>query len=375
MKLTKAAGRKLAIGLDLGDPRHQVCVLDAAGEILAEEAIANTREVLTAFLARYPGATVIMETGTHSPWISRLVAALGHPVLVANARKLRAISASHTKNDVEDARMLARLGRADPTLLSPVRHRSEATQRARARLTVREALVRSRVNFVTAARFLLKSLGVFIPSSIKALAFPRKVRAQLAPADATLVEPLLVAIEALNAQVKALDAEVETFAHERYPVTARLRQIPGVGPLTALCFVLTLEDPQRFAHARDAGPYLGLVPRRDQSGETDKQLGITKAGHRQLRRLLVNCAHYILGPFGPHCALRIAGERLVARGGRAAKKRAAIAVARKLAVTLLALWKSGADYVPQPGGTPPATLTPDTPRPDTPGAVAVARAA
>lgn len=354
MKTKIPAVEKLTVGLDLGDRHHHACVLDEAGEILAEETIVNSREVLTAFCARYPGATVVMETGTHSPWVSRLVAALRHPVIVANARKLRAISQSQTKSDREDAQMLARLGRADPKLLSPVRHRSEATQRALVRLKVREALVRSRVNLINSVRFLLKSLGVFVSSSIKAMAFTRKVRAQLAPADVALVAPLLAAIDALNTQVKALDVELETLALERYPATERLRQIPGVGPLTALCFVLTLEDPKHFDHARGVGPYLGLVPRRDQSGQTDKQLGITKAGHVQLRCLLVNCAHYILGPFGPPCALRTAGERIAARGGKSAKKRAVIAVARKLAVTLLALWKSGADYQPQPLALPQA---------------------
>jgi transposase len=330
--------------MDLGDRHHHVCVLDAAGEVIAREVIVNTREVVSAFCGRYPGATFVMETGTHSPWVSRLVQSLGHPVIVANARKLRAISQSQTKCDDEDAEMLARLGRADPKLLSPVRHRREATQRALLRLKVREALVRSRVNLINSVRFLLKSLGVFVSSSIKAMAFTRKVRAQLAPADVALVAPLLAAIDAINTEVKQLDTELETLARETYPVTERLRQIPGVGPLTALCFVLTLESPEYFKDARSAGPYLGLVPERDQSGLTDKQLGITKAGHLQMRCLLVNCAHYILGPFGPPCALRTAGERIAARGGKSAKKRAVIAVARKLAVTLLALWKTGADY-------------------------------
>jgi transposase len=284
MKTKKPAVEKLSVGLDLGDRHHHACVLDAAGEILAEEVIANTREVLTAFCARYPGATVTMETGTHSPWVSRHVAALGHPVIVANARKLRAISQSQTKSDREDAQMLARLGRADPKLLSPVRHRREATQRALVRLKVREALVRSRVNLVNSVRFLLKSLGVFVSSSIKAMAFTRKVRAQLAAADAALVEPLLAAIDPLNAQIKTLDTELETLARENYPATERLRQIPGVGPLTALCFVLTLEDPQHFDDARSVGPYLGLVPRRDQSGESDQQLGITSHRRRVSRR-------------------------------------------------------------------------------------------
>jgi transposase len=332
----------------LGDRTHHACVLDAAGEIVAEEVLVNTREVLTAFSRRYPNATMVMETGTHSPWISRLLTAQGHPVIVANARKLRAISQSQTKSDREDAQLLARLGRADPRLLSPVRHRSEATQRALVRLKVREALVRNRVNLINSVRFLLKSLGVFVSSSIKALAFTRKVRAQLAAHDVALVAPLLAALDALNAEIKSLDRELETLARETYPVTERLRQIPGVGPITALCYVLTLEAPEHFAHARAVGAYLGLVPRRDQSGQTDKPLGITKAGHVQLRCLLVNCAHYILGPFGPPCALRTAGERIAARGGKSAKKRAVIAVARKLAVTLLALWKSGADYAALP---------------------------
>jgi transposase len=344
MKTKKAAAKKLTIGLDLGDRRHHVCVLDAAGEIVAREVIVNTPEVLTAFCARYRGAMIVMETGTHSPWVSRLVAKLGLKVIVANARKLRAISESQTKNDEEDAEMLARLGRADPKLLCPVQHRSEGAQRGLVRLKVRDALVRSRVNAINTARFLLKSLGVFVSSSIKARAFTRKVRAQLAKEDCALVEPLMAAVDAVNGQIKQLDAELETLARERYPVTERLRQVPGVGPLTALCFVLTLESPERFADARAAGPYLGLVPRRDQSGESDKQLGITKAGHAQMRCLLVNCAHYILGPFGPPSHLRAAGERIAARGGKSAKKRAVIAVARKLAVTLLALWKSGADY-------------------------------
>jgi len=334
----------VTIGIDLGDRKHSACVLSAAGEILAEEAITNTRECLTAFAQKHPGATFVMETGTHSPWVSRLLEALGHRVIVANARKLRAISQSTTKSDAEDARMLARLGRADPALLSPVQHRSESAQRALVQLKVREALVRSRVNQMNSVRFLVKSLGLCVPRGVKATAFVRQFRLRADAATAALVEPLLQSLDHLNAQIKQLDTRLEQMADEQYPVTARLRQVDGVGPLTALCFVLTVETPARFPHTRDVGAYLGLVPRRDQSGLTDKQLPITKAGNVQLRCLLVNCAHYILGPFGPPSHLRAAGERIAQRGGKSAKKRAVIAVARKLAVTLLALWKSGADY-------------------------------
>lgn len=339
---------KYTIGLDLGDRRHHVCVLNGRGERVAEEVIANSRETLLVLAARFAGAVFVMETGTHSPWVSRFLEQQGHRVVVANARKLRAISQSHTKNDAEDARMLARLGRADETLLSPIKHRSEEGQRALVRLKVREALVRSRVNAMNSVRFLLKSLGVVVPSGSKAMTFTRRLRPMLDNATRALVEPLLTLTDTLNAKIAQMDEELERFGREQYPVTERLRQVDGVGPLTALAFVLTVEDPKRFPHTRDVGAYLGLVPKRDQSGESDKQLSITKAGNRQLRCLLVNCAHYILGPFGPPSRLREAGERIAARGGKSAKKRAVVAVARKLAVTLLALWKHGHAYQPLP---------------------------
>jgi transposase len=240
--------------------------------------------------------------------------------------------------------MLARLCRADPSLLSPIKHRSERCQRDLVQLKARESLVRARVDLMNSTRFLLKSLGLFVPSQVKATAFVRKLRPLLDAASTALVEPLLQSIDALSAQIKTLEGKLEALASARYPDTERLRQIPGVGPITALCYVLTLESPERFAHNRDVGPYLGLVPRRDQSGNTDKPLPITKAGNTHLRCLLVNCAHYILGPFGPPTALREAGLRIAARGGRPAKKRAVIATARKLAVTMMALWKTGSQY-------------------------------
>lgn len=335
---------QITIGIDLGDRRHAFCVLDEQGQISAEETLANTRGSLEQLSQRYAGATIAMETGTHSPWVSRLFEARGHAVYVANARKVRAISQSVTKSDEQDARMLARLCRADPSLLSPIKHRSERCQRDLVQLKARESLVRARVDLMNSTRFLLKSLGVFVPSQVKATAFVRKLRALLDEGSSTLIEPLLQSIEVLSAQIKTLEDKLEALARDQYPHTERLRQIPGVGPITALCYVLTLESPQRFAHNRDVGPYLGLVPRRDQSGNTDKPLPITKAGNTHLRCLLVNCAHYILGPFGPPTALREAGLRIAAHGGRPAKKRAVIATARKLAVTMMALWKTGSRY-------------------------------
>lgn len=338
--------KDITIGMDLGGRRHAVCVLNKAGKVVEERTVINDRESIGEWICRYKGATVAMETGTHSPWVSRFLEELGLKVYVANARKLRAISASNTKSDKEDARMLARICRADVELLSPVKHRSEACQRDLVKVKVRDALVRTRVNQMNSVRFLLKSLGVKIPSGCKATSFVKKVRAELADEYLELVRPLLEMLDVIEAKIKGVDKDLEVMAAERYPETDRLKQVPGVGPLTALSFVLTLESPQRFAKAREVGPYLGLSPQRDQSGDTDKQLRITKAGNTQLRCLLVNCSHYILGPFGPPCDLREAGMRICERGGGIAKKKAVIAVARKLSVTLLALWKSGEDYCP-----------------------------
>jgi transposase len=168
-----------------------------------------------------------------SPWVSRLFAVRGHRVLVANARKLRVIAQRQTKSDQEDARMIARLARADPKLLSSIQHRSETGQRELVKLKVREALVRARVNQMNSVRFLLKSLGVAVPGQVKATAFVRKLPAQADAATCALVEPLLATIDSLNAQLKTLDAQLETMAATAYPATHRLRQIDGVGGDTA----------------------------------------------------------------------------------------------------------------------------------------------
>lgn len=338
--------KALTIGMDLGDRRHAVCVLDEAGKYIEERTVLNDRENIGEWICRYKGATVAMETGTHSPWISRFLEELGFTVHVANARKLRAISTSNTKSDKADARMLARLCRADVELLSPIRHRSEQCQRDLVRVKVRDALVRTRVNQMNSVRFLMKSLGVKIASGCKASAFVKRVREELSEDYLELVEPLLVMLDAIEAKIREVDKQLEELAAECYPETERLKQVPGVGPLTALTFILTLESPDRFLKARDVGPFLGLSPKRDQSGETDKQLRITKAGNSHMRRLLTNCSHYIIGPFGPPCDLREAGLRICERGEGIAKKKAVIAVARKLSITLLALWKSGEDYCP-----------------------------
>lgn len=158
--------------------------------------------------------------------------------------------------------------------------------------------------------------------------------------------PVLETIAELTVRIRAYDRELERLCAQQYPETQRLRQVAGVGALTALAYVLVLEDPTRFARSRAVGPYLGLRPKRAESGQARPQLRISKGGDVLLRKLLVQSAHYVLGPFGPDTDLRRWGQRLAARGGKNAKKRAVIAVARKLAVLLHRLWMSGAKYEP-----------------------------
>ena len=344
------------LGLDLGDRAHHVCVLDASGQIVRDDSLPNTRPALSQLLADFPRATVALEAGTHSPWISRYLTGLGATVFVANPRKLHAISRNERKCDRRDAQMLARLARADVALLHPIQHGTAQAQHDLLGLKLRDALVRTRVNLINTVRFTLKSLGhsVCNPSSES---FHKTVLADI-PADCLpVVQPLLTVMTQVTEQIKGMERDLVQRSKKDYPVTQRLQQISGVGPLTALCFVLKIGDPERFSRGRDVGAYLGLCPRRDQSGGTDKQLRISKCGDGMMRRLLVTAAHYILGPFGPACALREYGQRLAGTGSAREKKRAVIAVARKLAVLLLSLWKHDADYEPR-ATTPILVMTP-----------------
>ena len=170
-----------------------------------------------------------------------------------------------------------------------------------------------------------------------------------------MVQPVLAVLALLTEKIKFLERDLVARGKTAYPATQRLQQVAGVGPLTALCFVLKIGDPTRFGRSRDVGPYLGLCPGRDQSGGTDKQLRISKCGDGLLRRLLVSAAHYILGPFGPACALRAYGQHLAGTSARE-KKRAVVAVARKLAVLLVSLWKSGLAYEPRVPAAPVPAL-------------------
>ena len=341
----KPASKCVWIGIDLGDRWSEVCELDAAGVVRSRGRVRTTPAAFRAHFEAYRGAEVAMETGTHSGWASRLLGDAGLRVTVANAREIRKIHQSDRKNDRSDAAILARMLRFDRTLLSPIYHRSAEMQAHIALLRARDVVVRTRSACINTVRGSVKALGGRLPAC-SAESFARRASNEIPPELQPALGAILELIATTTATIRAYDRRIEALGRERYPQTALLTQVAGVGPVTSLAFVLTLSDPQRFSRSRDVGTYFGLVPRQYDSGQHQSQLPISKAGNAFMRRLLVQSAQYILGPFGPDCRLRRFGERLMLRGGKNAKKRAVVAVARKLAILLHYLWSTGAVYEP-----------------------------
>jgi transposase len=336
----------MTAGLDLGDRYSYLCLIDTlSGEVMEEGRLRTTPEALRRRFASEQPMRIAVETGTHSPWVSRLLEECGHEVLVANARKLRLIYANKRKTDEVDAENLARLARVDPKLLYPLKHRGEEGQAHLAIIRSRQALVGARTQLVNHVRGAVKSFGARLPKC-PARSFHKNAAEHVPEALWPALGPILEQIGSLTERIRDYDRKLEEISKEHYPETELLRQVEGIGPLTALTFVLTLEDPYRFAKSRSVGAYLGLVPAQDQSGDRNPQKRISKEGDEMLRKLLVGSAHYILGPFGQDSDLRRHGEKIASRGGKNSKKRAAVAVGRKLAVLLHSLWVSGEVYEP-----------------------------
>ena len=337
---------KMTAGLDLGDKYTYLCLIDTqSGEVMEEGRLRTTPE---AFRRRFSSERLLriaIEAGTHSPWVSRVLEECGHEVLVADARKLRLIYASKRKTDEIDAENLARLARLDPKLLYPLKHRGEDSQVHLAIIRSRQTLVDARTQLVNQVRGAVKSFGARLPKC-PAMSFHKKAAEHIPEALWPALGPILETIGSLTERIRDYERQLETISKEHYPYTELLRQVEGVGTLTALTFVLTLEDPYRFEKSQAVGAYLGLVPARDHSGDRDPQRHISKEGDEMLRKLLVGSANYILGPFGSDSDLRRHGEKIASRGGKNAKKRAVVAVARKLSVLLHSLWLSAEVYEP-----------------------------
>ena len=336
---------RLTVGVDLGDQWSHYCILGLEGETLAEGQLRTTQQDVAEFFRALNAARVAVEVGTHSAWVREVICSYGHEVLVANPRLMEGSKRRKRKNDRIDANKLARLGRVDPESLHPIEHRSAEVRQDLVMLRARDALVAARTELINATRGLVKSMGARLPKC-SSPSFAQKVEEAVPAQVREALLPLVHMTAALSDCIHGYDEKIEKLASEKYGHTALLRQVKGVGPITALAYVLTLENPERFVKSRDVGPYLGLVPKQEASGESQPQLGISKSGDTMLRKLLVGSAHYILGPFGPDTDLRRYGLRLCERGGKNAKKRAAVAVARKLAVLLHCLWVSGEVYEP-----------------------------
>ena len=332
------------VGLDLGDRRTSLCAVEGRA-IKARATAPTTKAGLLQSLLPFPGAKVVLEAGSQSPWISRLLRAEGFEVQVVDPRRVALISKDPRKSDRRDAEMLARLGAAMPELLGNIHHRGEQAQAHLTIVRARELVVRMRGMAVQQVRSFCKTVGLRLPSA-SAQGFASKMAGLIPELLRPAIQPILELVAEFTARIRGFDRALAAIAKAHYPEVEHLQQVDGIGPVISVAYVLTLEDPKRFARSRQVGSWLGLCPRSHASGESNPQLRISKAGDQRLRRLLVQGAHRILGPFGADCDLRRYGLQIAARGGKAAKKRAAVAVARKLAVLLHRLWITGADYRP-----------------------------
>lgn len=330
------------VGCDVGDKFSELCVVDRTGAVIEAKRVRTTKPALVHAISKHKRARVVVEAGTHSRWIEEALAAAGHDVVVANPRQIQLIWKRKKKTDRSDANLLARLARVDVGLLAPVHQRSRGAQVDLAVLRSRDLLVSTRTRLVNHVRGMLKQFGVRAPSC-SANTFTQKTTEAIPPELEPALVPVLDALNAVQRQIALHDEEVERlFAGN--PTARKLAEIDAIGPITSLAYALTIEDPKKFRKSRIVGSFIGLAPAKDQSGDSDPQKHISKAGNEFLRRLLVQCAHRLLGTFGSDCDIRQWGLALCARGGSAAKKRAVVAVARKLAVVMHRVWVTGVPY-------------------------------
>jgi transposase len=334
-----------AVGLDLSDRRGRFHAIDEQAKTIEKGSVALEAVQLQRWASSIPPTVMAIEAGTHSPWVSRLLAACGHEVIVANPVKVALITKNIRKSDAVDAEYLARLARFDRALLHPIQHRGEQAQIDLQMIRTREIMVQSRTKLIGHLRGAVKSFGARLPKC-STEAFVNKTRKVIPEQLRTALDAVYIQIEHLTTTIASYDRQIEKTARERYPEVERVAQIKGVGTLTGLTYVLVLEDASRFRRSRSVGAFMGLTSKREQSGDDDPQRRITKAGDRLMRRLLIQSAHYILGAFGEDCDLRRHGMRISERGGNRAKKRAAVAVARKLSVLMHRLWVSAETYEP-----------------------------
>lgn len=333
------------IGIDLATKKSKFCVLDAQAQVLFRGEVPTTREDFEKRFAPFVPARVAIETGSVARMADDVLSGMGHTVVVANPRRVSAITKNIKKCDEEDAELLARLVRSDPHLLSPIEHRSATAHEGLSLLRARDLCVRTRTAHVNLVRGMAKGFEVKLPTC-EADIFAERISEVVAGTTlGTLLAPILKLITELTKSIDEFDNMLAEFGAKHVPTAKPLQRISGIGPITAIGFALAVDDPKRFPNQRAIGAYFGLVPRRDQSGELDKKLGITKAGDPLIRRLLTQAAQRILMTHSKDCDLKRFGEHLL-NAGKTNRKRAVSAVARKLACQMLRILKTGVPYEP-----------------------------
>ena len=325
-------------GIDLHAEYSQICILDDEGEVMGTSRVRTSQKALEKFFSRDP-MRVAMEAGGTSPWVSRLLGSLGHEVVVCSPRRVRLIAESTLKNDKVDAEVLARLVRLDPEFLRPIQHRSEQAQLLRGNLKVRSAMVEARTKWINTIRGLLRGFGYKVSGKAPHSFGDRVDRMKLPSELRAVIEPLLAQLDLLSGEIERRNQHLEEMVKD-LPEVAHLREIPGVGPVVATYFVLTIDDPDRFKYSRDVAAFFGLRPSMRESASTTHFGRITKEGDPEMRRLLVQAAHA--------CLLTKADSELkrwaLALAERKGKGKAVVALARKLAVLMHRLWVTGEVY-------------------------------
>ena len=335
------------LGMDVSEKSIELFALSADNKTESKGKLVNNPAKVKAFLVALKNTsrlTVALETGTHSPWLSKMLEEHGCKVFVGHARKLRAIWGDDKKCDQRDAEMLARIARMDPKLLHPIKHVSQEVRAEQAVIKARDVLVKNSTMLINHLRGTLRSFGIST-SEIPTTSIHSKIMTLVPKELRPALEGVVKQLKELRTEIKEYDKKLTKLC-KKHKETKILQQLNGVGPVTALAFALIIADPRRFSSAGRVGSYLGLTPKRDQSGDVDKQLGITKSGNGMLRSHLVKAANYIMGPFGIDCELRRYGERIAAKGGKIARRKAKVALARKLAITMWRLWIDEAEYDP-----------------------------
>lgn len=329
------------VGMDLGKRESQIAILTEDGELI-DMRIRTERPRLLQEFGRRPKAKILVEASTESEWVARCLDELGHEVIVAdpNFAPMYAHRARRVKTDRRDAQALAhacRLGAYRPA------HRTSTQRRhLRTRVAVREALVRTRAAWISRIQPLLRREGFRIRSGAPETFIRRVAELTLPDVLVTVIAPLLRLLAPINEQIQALDEELERIVATD-DVARRLTTVPGVGPVTAVAFVATVDDVSRFRGAHQLEAYLGLVPSEWSSSEVQRRGQITKAGNNRMRWLLVQAAWCILRRRrkSETAALRDWADRIASRRGRSI---AAVALARRLAGILFALWRDRTAY-------------------------------